>query len=66
MSPEERLIYEITHLTENGEDELRSKSNLYVKVIEQKNKKAAKELQKYWGKTGNWKNNSVSIKQRKK
>ncbi|MBE2924930.1 type III-B CRISPR module RAMP protein Cmr6 [Anoxybacillus sp. FSL W8-0703] len=54
LSPEERLVKEIERLTTNEQDQQKSKSELYKQVIETKNKEAARALQAYWEKIGEW------------
>lgn len=66
MSPEERLIHEINMLTTDQHDGDRSKGELYQQVLEQENKGAAKALQVYWEKTGNWNARNASRKQKEK
>jgi len=62
LSPEERLVKEIERLTTNEQDQQKSKSELYKQVIETKNKEAARALQTYWEKIGEW---NVKPKQKK-
>lgn len=62
LSPEERLVKEIERLTTNEQDQQKSKGELYKQVIETKNKDAARALQLYWEKIGEW---NVKPKQKK-
>ncbi|GIW50267.1 MAG: hypothetical protein KatS3mg080_0878 [Anoxybacillus sp.] len=62
LSPEERLVKEIERLTTNEQDQQKSKSDLYKQVVETKNKDAARALQAYWEKIGEW---NVKPKQKK-
>lgn len=55
LSPEERLIEEITKLNPKDDNDIEdSKSKIYVRIIEQKNVKAAKLLKNFWEESNNW------------
>ncbi|WP_044895093.1 type III-B CRISPR module RAMP protein Cmr6 [Bacillus alveayuensis] len=54
MSAEERLVVQIEKLTNQPQDQEKSKTVLYNEVIAQQNRPAAAALKAYWQRTGNW------------
>lgn len=61
MSPAEKLLYEIEHLTASESDIQRSKTVIFEAVIKEKQVEAAKKLKQYWINNIQWK---ISTKQK--
>ncbi|MBD2843615.1 type III-B CRISPR module RAMP protein Cmr6 [Paenibacillus sp. IB182496] len=66
MSPDERLLYRMEHLSGSVRDLEDSKKEIYNEVIATKNVQAASQLQNYWMRHNEWIDKKPSKKQLKK